>query len=64
MSIGKAIAIFEHLDSDEYTIEEKCWAIYLVLSMETTNSITKQKFKEALAWLWNQLFELKDGGGA
>lgn len=64
MNIGKAIAIFEQLDSDEYTIEEKGLAIHLVLSMETTNSITKQKFKEALAWSWNQLFELKDGGGA
>lgn len=57
MNIGMACAIFKNIESDKYTEIEKGFAIKLVLSMETINSITKQELKNALAWLWNQHFE-------
>lgn len=41
MKINKAIHIFENINSDKYTSEEKCEAIYEVTKMPTHNSITK-----------------------
>lgn len=63
MTNGQAIAILQQINSDKYTIEEKGFAIYLVLSMETTNGVTKQELKNALMWLWHQHFEMKEPVG-
>ena len=41
MNIGKARAIFDQIDSDKYTEDEKAVAIYIVMAMETKNSVTK-----------------------
>ena len=55
MNIGKAFAIFKNINSDKYTYYEKVEAIEIVLTAETTNSITKSEFKAAMRWLWNRL---------
>lgn len=57
MRIGEAYSIFENIDSDKYTVEEKGLAIRMVLNMETHNSITKKMLMDALKWLWNEHFE-------
>ena len=59
MNIGKACAVFTNISSEKFTVEEKGLAIHKVLSMETTNGITKQEFKNVLKWLWNEHFEIK-----
>ena len=64
MNNGKAVAIFRNIKSDKYTVNEKGVAIIQVLSMATTNSITKVDFKNALAWLWNEHFEIETEGEA
>ena len=59
MNMGTARAIFEQINDDKYSVEEKGLAILKVLSMPTTNSIRKGYYKQALEWLWNEHFELK-----
>lgn len=56
MNIGEAIAIFEQLDSDKYTDEEKALAIYKVMNMPTNNSITKVMLLKAVKYLWNETY--------
>ena len=56
MNIGRAWAIFKKIDSDEYTDEEKGFAIRMVMDMETINSITKEDMRTVTKWLWNRCF--------
>lgn len=56
MNIGRAWAIFKKIDSDEYTDEEKGFAIRMVMDMETINSITKEDMRNVTKWLWNRCF--------
>ena len=58
MNNGQACAIFKDIKSDKYTLNEKAVAIIRVLSMATDNAITKQDYRRALAWLWNEHFEV------
>ena len=60
MNIGKARAIFEQIDNDKYSVEEKGMAILKIISMPTDNSVRKEYYKRALAWLWNEHFELEE----
>ena len=55
----KAWIILKNIDSDEYTVEEKGFAIKLILDIETHNSVTKAMLINALRWLWNEHFEWK-----
>lgn len=61
MSYGEAIRIIKN--SDENT-EEKymCSAMYKIMSMETTNAVTKDVFKKAMAYLWNKRYEFEKDG--
>lgn len=59
MRIGEAYSIFEYIDSDKYTAEEKGLAIRTVLDMETHNSITKLMLMKVLGWLWSEHFEIQ-----
>ena len=61
MSIGRARAIFENLDSNKFLIEEKGLAIRTILDMATHNSVTKEQLLKAIDWMWNQIFEYKEG---
>ena len=58
MSIGKACAIFEQIDSKEYTEDEKLQAIEDVLfEMVTYNGITKDKILDAFKWFFKWCVE-------
>lgn len=61
MNIGTACAIFEQLDSDKYTDEEKALAIYKVMNMPTHNSITKADMLKAIKWLLDKCYEITEG---
>lgn len=52
MNIGKACAIFEEIDSDKYTDNEKLIAIHEVLQMPTHNGITKYDIIKAFRWFF------------
>lgn len=56
MNIGKACGIFEQLDSDKFTDEEKALAIYEVMNMPTHMSVTKYCMLKAIKWLWNKAY--------
>ena len=59
MNIGKAVAIFENIDSSEFSDEEKAEAIWLVLNMPTHNSITKDNILKAFKWLFLQFYDVE-----
>jgi hypothetical protein len=60
MNIGKACAIFQQIDSDKYTDEEKGTAIYDVLKMPTHNGITKDQMLKVINYLLGLAFELPE----
>lgn len=60
MNIGKAVAIFENIDSPEFSDEEKAEAIWLVLNMPTHNSITKDNILKAFKWLFLQFYDVEE----
>lgn len=60
MKISKACAIFENIDSPDFTDLEKGKAIYEVLKMPTHNSITKGKMLSVIKWLFNMVFEWEE----
>ena len=68
MNIGKARAIFENINSDEYSDADKALAIYIIMYMETHNSVTKASMLKVIRWLWDRQFEFNfvedDEGGA
>lgn len=43
-------------------IEEKGLAIYIVMNMETHNSVTKDSMLKVIRWLWDRAFEIKQEG--
>ena len=51
MNVGKACAVFEQVESDGYTDEEKLIAIEMVLDMP------KDTILKAFRWLWNYAIE-------
>lgn len=55
MNIGKACAIFEQIESDKYTEQDKLQAIKEVITMPTHNGITKVEILKAFRWLFNQV---------
>lgn len=57
MNIGKACAIFEQIESERYTDEEKLLAIREVIEMPTHNGVTKDTILNAFRWLWNYAIE-------
>jgi hypothetical protein len=60
MTNGQAMMIFENINSDAYTINEKGLAIHQILSMATLNGVSKDKIQRAFIWLWHQHFEMND----
>lgn len=57
MNCGKACAIFEQLESDKFSENEKLTAIKEVLDMPTHNGITKDKILSAFRWLFERAVE-------
>lgn len=60
MNIGKAYAIFEQINSDAYTDEEKGAAIQSVLNMATHNGVTKDKMLCVIDYLLHLAFEVSE----
>lgn len=60
--IGRAVAIFNNIDNDKFSDEEKALAIYDVMNMPTHNGVTKEAAFKALSWLWHKAFELEQEG--
>ena len=60
MKTSKACAIFENIDSSDFTELEKGEAIYEVLKMPTYNSITKDKMLSVIKWLFDKTFEWEE----
>ena len=58
MKIHEAILIFDNIESDDFTNNEKIVAIRKVLDMPTKNSITKDEICNAFLWLWNQFYDV------
>lgn len=58
MNIGKACAVFEQIESDKYSDDEKLRAIWAVLDMPTHNGITKNEILTAFRWLFNYAVEI------
>ncbi len=61
MNIGRAMAIFENINNDTYSDEEKALAIYKVTKMPTHNSVKKDSMLSVIKWLWDKCYEIKDG---
>lgn len=57
MNIGKACAIFEQIQKEKYSDNEKLWAIKEVLDMPTHNGITKNTILNAFKWFFNYTIE-------
>lgn len=62
MKLSEAIHIFETINSDEYTDEEKCQAIYDVMLMPTHNSISKSAMLGVISYLLEMVVEWQDAG--
>lgn len=59
MNIGRAIAIFDNIENSTESIEEKYWAIRIVLDLATHNSVTKASMLKVMNWMWNQSCEIR-----
>lgn len=60
MKIGKACAIFQQIDSDKYTVEEKGTAILEVLKMPTHNGVTKDAMLRVINFLLYLAFDVPE----
>lgn len=57
MKIGEAWLVFNDINNDKYTDEEKGTAIKMIADMATHNSVTKKKMLDVIRYLWNLCFE-------
>ena len=55
------MAIFNNINNDKYSVNEKAMAIYRVMHMETHDAVTKASMLEVIRWLWDRQFELVEG---
>lgn len=58
MKLSKAVTIFFHIDSDQYTDEEKGTAIMKVAQMPTHNGVTKDSMLLVIWYLLNLCFDI------
>ena len=58
MNIGKACGIFEQINSEKYTDQEKLYAIKQVLDMPTHNGITKAAIIDSFRWFYQIMKEM------
>lgn len=60
INVGKANAVFEQIESDKYSEDEKLRSILVVLDMPTHNGIKKDTILKALRWLFEYAIEVDD----
>lgn len=56
---AEAYMIFTDIENDKYSEEEKIMAVYIIMNMETHNSITKADMLNAVKWMWNDHYEVE-----
>ena len=56
MYIGKACAICEDIENEDYSLETKAKAVKVMLDMETHNSVRKSTMLRVIAYLWRLVF--------
>ena len=59
MNIGEARRIFDNIDSQQYTDEQKGEAILRVLKMETHNSVTKESAFKVIRHMFELCYEVQ-----
>ena len=59
MTLGEYCVVFENIDTEEFTDEEKACAIYMVMHMPTHNSITKKAMLAVIKWLFYRAFDVE-----
>jgi hypothetical protein len=59
MNIGKACAIFEQIESEKYSDEEKAASVLMVLAMPTHNGVTKDAMLRVIRWLFPMAFDVE-----
>jgi len=60
MKITQALLIFDNIESDAFTNDEKAIAIRFVLDMPTKNSVTKDSICKAFSWMWNKYYVIEE----
>ena len=60
MNIGRAVGIVKNISNENYTDNEKAFAIYDVMNMPTLNSVSKYELVKVVQWLWHMAFEFED----
>lgn len=61
-NIGRQVAIFNNIESDKFSDEEKALAIYDVMNMPTHNGVTKESAFKVIRYLWDMIFEIEEDG--
>lgn len=61
MTLGDAYIIFQNIESDKISTEEKAVAIHKIINMETHNSVTKAMMLKVIRWLLELSFDIQEG---
>ena len=61
MNVGRALAIWQNINTEDASILEKGEAIKIVHDMATHNSVTKKSMLNIIGWLWDQIFIEAEG---
>lgn len=61
MTTGTAYRIFNAIEDEDVSNEEKAAAIYKIINMETHNSVTKAMMLKVIRWLLELSFDIYEG---
>lgn len=61
-NIGRAVAIFNNINNEQFADEEKALAVYDVMNMPTHNGVTKESAFKVIRYLWDMIFEIEEDG--
>lgn len=62
MTMGDAFIIFQNINADTITDEEKALAIKKIIDMETHMGVSKKMMLEVIRWLLDQVFDFYEEG--
>lgn len=60
MNLKEALEIFERIDSDKFTDNEKEVAIDIVLKSALSYFVSRENMRNVIRWLWYRCFEWKE----
>lgn len=61
MTTGDAYIIFQNIDNDTISVEEKAAAIREIVGLETHNGVTKAMMLKVIRWLLELSFDIQEG---